>query len=77
MARVVHIERGVGAATDTCSSDTRRDAMKYSAGLASVLALVAGARAGTTIWSGSFNSYATVAAFDNCEVAFMQPPGRN
>ncbi|KIP05155.1 carbohydrate-binding module family 1 protein [Phlebiopsis gigantea 11061_1 CR5-6] len=39
--------------------------MKYSAGLASVLGLLAGARAGTTIWSGSFNSYATVADFDN------------
>lgn len=26
-------------------------------------------RAGTTIWSGSFNAYPTVAAFDNCEFA--------
>ncbi|KAI0346020.1 hypothetical protein BDW22DRAFT_940393 [Trametopsis cervina] len=39
--------------------------MKYSAPLSSVLAFVAGASAGTTIWSGSFNAYPTVAAFDN------------
>ncbi|EKM51820.1 carbohydrate-binding module family 1 protein [Phanerochaete carnosa HHB-10118-sp] len=39
--------------------------MKYSARVASVLGLIAGAKAGTTIWSGSFNSYPNVSAFDN------------
>lgn len=36
--------------------------MKYSP----LLLFAAGARAGTTIWSGSFNAYSTVADFDNC-----------
>ncbi|KAI0697897.1 hypothetical protein BC835DRAFT_727559 [Cytidiella melzeri] len=39
--------------------------MKYSTGLSSILALAAGVSAGTTIWSGSFNAYSTVADFDN------------
>lgn len=42
--------------------------MKYSASVASLLGLIAGAKAGTTIWSGSFNSYPTVSDFDNCKV---------
>ncbi|KAF7798417.1 hypothetical protein EIP86_009638 [Pleurotus ostreatoroseus] len=40
--------------------------MKYSSRFASLLLFVAGARAGTTIWSGSFNAYSTVTDFDNC-----------
>ena len=40
--------------------------MKYSAGLSSLLAFAASASAGTTIWSGSFNSYSTASDFDKC-----------
>ena len=39
--------------------------MKYSAAL---IALASGASAGTTVWSGSFNSYSTAADFDKCSL---------
>ncbi|KII86760.1 carbohydrate-binding module family 1 protein [Plicaturopsis crispa FD-325 SS-3] len=39
--------------------------MKYFAVSAFVSAAFSSARAGTTVWSGSFNAYPTVAAFDN------------
>lgn len=42
--------------------------MRFCAvGLSSVLGLVAGVQAGTVLWTGSFNSYATSADFDKCE----------
>ncbi|GJE98515.1 carbohydrate-binding module family 1 protein [Phanerochaete sordida] len=39
--------------------------MKFSVGIASVLGFIAGAKAGTVIWNGSFNNYPTVSTFDN------------
>lgn len=40
--------------------------MLFSA-LTSVFFFAGAVRGGTTIWSGSFNAYPTVATFDNCE----------
>lgn len=39
--------------------------MKYLASIASALGLIAGTKAGTVIWNGSFNNYPTVSTFDN------------